>query len=279
MLFYSQYLVTSVHTVASKYRLSDFLNTVPKRWYLSNPPSPELQELPGHISKLVWQIKRIYSSYGIPLSDEANERMSPDNSESKSRINLKRKANRCGEKGLACGGISGKFLPSLTVYQTLSLLLLLHVLVAPPRPLFLTLCLRHATWLGTEVMKEERRAKRRRRRSTLWPGNVPVRENMAIKGLCFHSKAVMSLRRYPLLLLPFHWHCYFSWNDLFETMQPSTEESRSFMDSFCPSKAFLCAQGTLHSQEVKAFVTFLTSKIWTNMFVYSYELYYSMHGS
>lgn len=65
----------------------------------------------------------------------------------------------------------------LTVYQTLSPLLLLHVLLPLPAHR-----LRHATWLGTEVMKEETRAKRRRRRSALWPRNVPVRANMAIKG-------------------------------------------------------------------------------------------------
>lgn len=86
----------------------------------------------------------------------------------------------------------------------------LHVLI----PLPSALCLRHATWLGAEAMKEETRAKRRWRRSTLWPRNVPVRENMAIKGQRFHSKAVMSLLKYVCLPSPFHWHCSFSWNYL-----------------------------------------------------------------
>lgn len=72
-----------------------------------------------------------------------------------------------------------------TVYQALSPLL--HVLL----PLPSAHRLRHATWLGTEVMKEETRAKRRRRRSAL----RSVAEECASKSEHGYKRIALPLQR------------------------------------------------------------------------------------
>lgn len=129
------------------------------------------------------------------------------------------KSKQTWSEGLGGRGISGKFLPLPSECLPKPPLAPTPPGPHPPPPSSPWLCA-DVTPLGLapKCWGEETRAERRRRRSALWPRNVPVRENMAIKGLRFHSKAVMSSLKYVLLLSfllsLFLWHCSFSWNDL-----------------------------------------------------------------